>query len=203
MRRLALLVLPLLTLFPLRADALTVRDVIELTRAGLGEDILLALIEVDPSVFPIDSATLKTLKEAGVSERVIVAMIRSGRTQPPPAPEPPAPVVVEEARPPEPQVVVIEHHDTPQVREVPVAYPIYVPVPVPNRRVHVDDRLVTHTPDPYDASRRQDIREGRSFSEPARPTYWGTSGQLRPDAWGQPAPVPPKKDKDKEKDRNR
>src|SRR5512132_3097367 len=69
MRRIALLVLPLMTLFPLSASALTVRDVVELTRAGLGEDILLALIEVDPSVFPIDTETLKMLKEAGVSQR--------------------------------------------------------------------------------------------------------------------------------------
>ena len=89
MRRLALLVLPLITLFPLSANALTVRDVVELTRAGLGEDIILALIEVDPAVFPIDTATLKSLKDAGVSQRVIVAMIRSGRTQPPPSIDPP------------------------------------------------------------------------------------------------------------------
>ena len=112
MRRIAFLVLPLMTLFPLPASALTVRDVVELTRAGLGEDIILALIEVDPSVFPIDAATLKTLKAAGVGERVIVAMIRSGRTQPPLSTEPVAPVAIEEARPPEPQVIVIEHHDT-------------------------------------------------------------------------------------------
>ena len=31
-----------------RAEALSVRDVIELSKAGLGEEVLLALIEVDP-----------------------------------------------------------------------------------------------------------------------------------------------------------
>ena len=35
------------------ADALTIRDIIELTRAGVGEDVLLALIEVDRGVYPI------------------------------------------------------------------------------------------------------------------------------------------------------
>ena len=202
MRRIALLVVPLLTLLPPSADALTVRDVIQLTRAGLGEEILLALIEVDPSVFPIDTATLKLLKDAGVSERVIVAMIRSGRSQPPAVAEPAAPVVVEQPPAPEPRVVVIDHHDAPQVREVPVAVPIYVPIPVSNRRVHGDER-VSHVPDPVDAGYRQAVREGRVGSEPARPaqTYWGTSGQLRPDAWGQPPPAPVKKDKEKEKDR--
>jgi hypothetical protein len=158
MRRIAFLVLPLMTLFPLPASALTVRDVVELTRAGLGEDIILALIEVDPSVFPIDAATLKTLKAAGVGERVIVAMIRSGRTQPPLSTEPVAPVVIEEARAPEPQVIVIEHHDAPQVREVPVAVPVYIPVPVSNRRVHVSDR-VDRAADPVDAAHRQGVRQ--------------------------------------------
>ena len=140
MRRIALLVLPLLMLFPPVASALTVRDVVELTRAGLGEDVILALIEVDPSVFPIDTATLKTLKQAGVSPRVIAAMVRSGRTQPPPSEEPPAPII--ESRNPEPQVVVIDHRDAPEVREVPVAVPIYIPVPVTNRRAHLTDRVV-------------------------------------------------------------
>src|SRR5690242_19424607 len=73
-----------------RAEALSVRDVIELSKAGLGEEVLLALIEVDPSIFAIDAATLKQLKSAGVPDRVIVAMIKSGRTSrpdPPPAQE--------------------------------------------------------------------------------------------------------------------
>ena len=197
MRRIAFLVLPLMTLFPLPASALTVRDVVELTRAGLGEDIILALIEVDPSVFPIDAATLKTLKAAGVGERVIVAMSRRGRTQPPLSTEPVAPVAIEEARPPEPQVIVIEHHDT-TVREVPVAVPVYVPVPVATRRVHVSDR-VSRAADPVDAAHRQDVAqntwidEGRreERAQQSQPIYWG--GHLRPDAWGQPTP---KKDKD-------
>jgi hypothetical protein len=200
MRRIALFVLPLITLFPLTASALTVRDVIELSRAGLGEDVILALIEVDPSVFPIDSRTLKALKDAGVSERVIVAMVRSGR-MPPPSAEPAIPIAVEEARAPEPQVVIIDHHDSPQVREVPVAVPVYVPVPVTNRRVHVEDR-VTRVPDPVDAAHRpvvrsDDIQRTYQHETQSKPVYWGFGGQLRPDAW-QPSPARGK-DKDKER----
>jgi hypothetical protein len=198
MRRIALFILPLITLFPLSADAITIRDVVELTRAGLGEDIILALIEVDPSVFPIDTATLKMLKDEGVSQRVIVAMIRSGRTQPPPAADP-VPPVIEEVRAPEPQVIVIDHHDAAQVREVPVAVPIYVPVPVTNRRVHVSGR-VTSVPDPVDADLRRRVRGddvGRQeHNRQSQPVYWGNGGQLRPDAWGQPTP---RKDKDKDR----
>ena len=197
MRRLVLLVtliIPLVTLIPASAQAMTVRDVIELTRAGLGEEIILALIEVDPSVFPIDTPTLKTLKDAGVSQRVIVAMVRSGRTQPPTDPAPPA--IVEESRAPEPQVIVIDHHEAAQVQQVPVAVPIYVPVPVTNRRAHVRERLA-NLPDPYDAARRagvgQDIRVDdvnvdHDHRRESEPVYWGNGGKLRPDAW-QPTPV--------------
>ena len=69
-------------------QAVTLEEVIDLTKAGLGEEVLLALIEVDGGVFDVDSATLTRLKRAGVSERVIVAMVRSGRVRVPVAPEP-------------------------------------------------------------------------------------------------------------------
>ena len=127
MRRLVYVFVVLLAMSTARAEALTIRDIVELTRAGLGDDVLLALIEVDPSVFPIDTETLKYLKESGVSQRVIVAMVRSARTPPPPvAPEP----FITQGAPaaPEPQVVVIDHHEPERVREVPVAVPIYIPV---------------------------------------------------------------------------
>ena len=81
MTRWAVLPVMVLTLAaaPLRADAVTLQEIIDLSRAGLGEEALLALIEIDASVFPVDAATLQTLKKAGVSEKVIVAMIKSGR----------------------------------------------------------------------------------------------------------------------------
>lgn len=187
MRRFACFaVIALVTLLPASASALTVRDVIELSRAGLGDEILLALIDVDPSVFPIDTATLKRLKEAGVSERVILAMVRSART-PPPAPEPIAAAPIAEAPPaPEPQVVIIEHHDEPQVREVPVAVPVYIPVPT--RSVHrgsdYDGRVVSSDREP---GRTEDNAHTRESHKRVEPVYWGFGGNLRPDAW-QPSP---------------
>lgn len=187
MRRIALLIaVPLLSLLPVRADALTVRDILELTRAGLGDEILLALIEVDRSVFPIDSATLKRLKEAGVSERVIVAMIRSART-PDPIPEPVAVVAPPPA--PEPQVIVIEHHNAPQIREVHVAVPVYVPyVRGPFVRRHAHQGTVHESFEPPSGLNRL---AGASVHTPhvkaPEPVYWGSGGKLRPDAW-QPEP---------------
>jgi hypothetical protein len=168
MRRFMYVLVVLGVLVPLRADALTLRDLVELTRAGLGDDVLLALIEVDRPVFSIDADTLKSLKAAGVSERVIVAVVRSGRTPPP---VPPTPIVVEPAPQPEPQVVVIDHRDRePRVREVPVAVPVYIPVVVRDR-----DRQ-------RDRDRGSDDPRLRP-APPKEPVYWGWGGKRRPDAW--------------------
>ncbi len=151
MRRLLPFLVVLLSLVPVRADSLTVRDIVDLSKAGLGDDVLLALIEVDPSIFAIDSATLKMLKDAGVSQKVIVAMIRSGRT-PTPASEPtPSPSQDTPIDPtPTPQVIVIDHHDSTPAREVYV--PVYVPAPS-SRRIHHDPVTVTTNPS-YTTDRR-------------------------------------------------
>jgi hypothetical protein len=170
MRRLLVVLAVVAACWPAAANALTVRDIVELSRAGLGEETLLALIEVDPSVFPIDTATLKSLKAAGVSERVIVAMVRSARQTPLPTDLTPASDVPVQT--PEPQVVVIDHHDSaPQVREVPVAVPVYIPV-VRHVRDHDGD----------DDGRGSTDRD-RHHTKPAEPVYWGWGGKLRPDAW--------------------
>jgi len=186
MRRFApLLFIPLLLLLPARADAVTVRDIVELTHAGLGEDVLLALIEVDRTIFPIDAATLKDLKAQGVSDKVILAMVRSGRDTAPsqpmpndPAPQPPAP---------DPQVIVIDHHD-PEVREVPVAVPVYIPVAT--TRVHAHTQVVSPPagiPISSDLWIAQRMPGQSAPVRKAEPVYWGFGGKLRPDAW-KPAP---------------
>lgn len=189
MRRIPVLfaAVPLICLLSSRAEALTFNEVIELTRAGLGEEVMLALIEVDRSVFPIDAASIKQLKEAGVTERVIMAMVRSGREiapAPDQAPVDPQPAAVA----PPPQVVVIEHQEPPLVREVPVAVPVYVPVPVFTRpshnvRVHEGDQLRGAT----ELSFGQTVPSTHTAPvKQQEPVYWGWGGKLRPDAWGQP-----------------
>jgi hypothetical protein len=176
----------LLTGAAARADALTIRDVIELTKAGISEEVLLALIDVDGGVYANDTDTLKALKEAGVSERVMVALVRSGRERR--VPEPP-PAVVEDAPPPQPQVVVIEHHE-PRVEQVVVPVPVYVPVYTsrqPPQRVHRRDTDV-QVGSSYDAFVPFHSAPPLARPERTEPVYWGFGGKLRPDAWGQPAP---------------
>ncbi|HTH03625.1 MAG TPA: hypothetical protein VL882_25290 [Vicinamibacterales bacterium] len=191
MRRIAPLLMTFaLTFLPSRADALTLRDVIELTRAGLGEEVLLALIEVDRSVFPIDAATIKELKANGVSERVITAMVRSGREVPPPEP-----IVTEAPQPvaPQPQVVIIDHRDPPEVhevvREVPVAVPVYIPVAT-TRSVHTRaDHGANGIPISSDRWIAEHMPQQQQPVHRKEPEYWGFGGKLRPDAW-KPVPDP-------------
>lgn len=163
------------------AEALTTRDIIELTRAGLGEDVLLALIEVDGSVFAIDPDTLKTLKAAGVGEKVIVALVRSGRE--PAAAQAPMPVVDSPPAPvdpaPQPQVVVIDHHEP--AREVLVPVPVYVAASPHSRHrsdVHRQSVESTFVPFQFGLPAARPVAQ-----QPKEPVYWGFGGKLRPDAW--------------------
>lgn len=169
MRRTLLLVAALLIAPVSVAEAqqtVTARDIVELSKAGLPEEVLLALIEVNRPIFPVDTATLKGLRESGVAPHVIIAMIKSGREVPPP---PPAPIVSDETpgQAPPPQIVYVDqgHDEEPaprvryeeRVREVAVPYPVYIP-----------------------ARSRPTVRP---HPTPAEPVYWGFGGKLRPDAW--------------------
>ena len=185
MRRVILAVVFTVFAVPATAQTLTTKEIVELTKAGLAEEVLLALIEVHRSVFPIDRETLKMLKAEGVRDNVVVAMIRSGR-DPIPAPPPPPPqptpsvivdrgdgtpeLIIKDRAPEQTRVVVVEEREEPRVerrspayeeriREVPVAVPVYVPVPT---RRHVERPV---------PPKKQE------------PVYWGFGGKLRPDAW--------------------
>jgi len=180
MRRVLVLSFALAALTPLRAQALTVRDVVELARAGLGDEILLALIEVDRTVFPIDTDTLKKLKAAGVGERVILAMIRSARIRPSvdvPLEVPSGGIAEQASAPPPPQVIVIDHREESRVREVFVPVPVYVPVV---RRVRPG---ADHVRSAHDDLYVDPRRGPHPLPKAPEPVYWGWGGKLRPDAW--------------------
>jgi hypothetical protein len=209
MRRVAVaLVLLAISAGPVAAQTLTTKEIVELSKSGMAEGVLLALIEVHRSVFPIDRETLRMLKAEGVSDNVVVAMIRSGRDPiPVPPPPPPAPtpsvivdrgdgtpeLIIKDRDPDQTRVVVVEDREQEpvreRIREVPV--PVYLTAPV---RRHIDRR---------DIDRRDIDTELPDRVEPrkrAEPVYWGFGGKLRPDAWKPAEPVknesPKKKDKD-------
>jgi hypothetical protein len=151
-----------------RAEAVTVRDVIELSKSGLSDSVLLTLIDIDRSVFAIDTATLKQLKSAGVSDAVIVAMIRSGRA---PRVEDAIPTVPQEPAPmPEPE----ESAQPAAAAPPPVPYPVPVPVPVyiavPIAAAYGDGRrLVKHA----------DLPEIAPNCQSAQLPSWGFGGNVR------------------------
>ena len=62
------------------ARAISVNEIIELSRAGVSEDVLVALVQTGRTVFTLDAAQILALKTAGVSDRVVVAMTETGRT---------------------------------------------------------------------------------------------------------------------------
>ena len=149
--------------------------------------MLIALIEVDRRVFTVDTPTLKQLKEAGVSDPVIVALIRSGRT---PRPEP-APAAAPEPQLRQPEVIVVEHRDpqpapAPAAYPVPVAVPVYVPVPTTSRGLGRRETVTTVLPTD------QGLVKARIPVPPncvkAEPVYWGFGGKLRPGSW-EPQPT--------------
>jgi hypothetical protein len=181
--RLALMV-AVLGVLAARVEAITLAEIVELTRAGLGEEVLLALIEVDQRVFAIDPDTLKTLKDAGVSPRVIVAIVKSGRT-PAPQSDPVVTMTDVEPPPPTPQVVVV---DRTVVHEVPIAVPVpvYVAIGRRSRAGHRDLPYVV-PPSPFIPFGNTAVAHvDKHKSEPRRhaePVYWGWGGKRRPDSW--------------------
>jgi len=81
-RRLAILALvAAAALVPARASALTVDEIVSLSRAGVTDTVILALIDRDKTIFTIEPDQLVTLKQQGVSEAVILAMLKSGREE--------------------------------------------------------------------------------------------------------------------------
>lgn len=163
MLTLAVLVGPLVG----NAYAVTIRDLVELSREGVSDAILIALIETDGSRFTMTADDIRSVRAQGLSDAVVVAMIR---TRPiatpvrdgvvdslPPAPErivittpAPPPVVVQ-------QTVVQEVTVERSRYSEPVYYPVYVAVPT--KAVEV---------------------------KKAEPVYWGWGGKRRPDAWPEP-----------------
>jgi hypothetical protein len=93
-----LLFLAVILLIPASASAVTVHDIIALTKAGLADDILVELIDSDRTVFTLDKEQILELKKAGVSKAVLLKMLRTRREFQAPSPEA-APVTTEVPNP--------------------------------------------------------------------------------------------------------
>ena len=158
------------------AYAVTIRDLVELSKEGVSDAILIALIETDGSRFKLTPDDIRGIRAQGLSDAVIVAMIRTRPSAAPlrdgvaeslpPAPAP-APrereVIYVESPPVTVTQTVTRRVEAP--REPPrVEYaPVYVPVYVPARK-------------PVEEKKEE-------------PVYWGWGGKRRPDAWKEPVVI--------------
>ncbi len=106
---------------PASASAVTTRDIIELTKAGLSDDILIALIDADRTVFSLDKDEILALKKAGVSHAVMLKMLRTRV-------EFDVPAAMPEAAPAEMVVIATEPPPAPVTVVVPQYF--YVPYPI-------------------------------------------------------------------------
>ncbi len=113
-------------LVPVSAGAVTVRDIIELTKAGLPDEVLVAVIDADRTIFTLDKDQILELKRAGVSKQVLIKMLRTRREfETASAPEDVTPTT--ESRIPQPEVVVIGAQPAPPPVTVVVPQYFYVP----------------------------------------------------------------------------
>ena len=84
-----------LTLAAVPVDALSVADLVELSRANVGDAVLVELIELDRRQPPPSATDILTLQAAGVSETVMIAFVRNARRAETPAVSPHTPADVE------------------------------------------------------------------------------------------------------------
>ena len=164
------------------AAATTAAQLVELMKAGLGDDVLIALIQTDGSTFHLSADDILQLHRQGLSDKVIRAMQETARKSPaapPTAAEPPdatqaapvapvSPVEVQQVlQPTAPSVVNVFQTVTQRVEPAaaaPVSLPFYGLPILP---------AAIRTP----------------VVAPATPVYWGWGGQRRPDSWD-PRPAP-------------
>jgi hypothetical protein len=79
-------------------QALNNDAIIKMTKAGLSDDLIVTTINSQPGTFDTSTDGLIALKTAGVSDKVVAAMVAKA-SAPPPAAAPPPPVPAAAARP--------------------------------------------------------------------------------------------------------
>jgi hypothetical protein len=105
-----LLILALATAAP--ASAVTLDQVVALSKAGVSEAVILALIDRDKTILTIEPDQLIAMKNDGVSEAIIVALLKSGREEGDAAANANAALnaaMITSALPPGPDLVIVGH----------------------------------------------------------------------------------------------
>lgn len=172
------------------AQAVTARDLVELSRAGLGDDVLIALIASDGTVFHLTAEDVRSLHGRGLSDKVIVAMLNTALPPAPalstPAPRPPAPAPAPDV--PSPEVAAMPPAPAAAEEQPPSSEPAMAPgvyVTPPTIPQAVGAPLIA-VPFVIQAAPVQHRSVDRGPSRAPQPIYWGWGGQRRPDTWQDP-----------------
>ena len=140
-----LLVLALAACAPAPASAVTLAEVVALSKAGVSEPVILALIERDQTLFSMSPDQLVKLQREGLSDTILLALLKSGRPGEVSLPQSPVAFAASQppAPPPPPAVVIVGHDpEYPNTRsadvtlatdappaQAPLVVPVFVPVP--------------------------------------------------------------------------
>lgn len=117
------------------ARAVTIDDIVALSKAGLADPVLVAVIDADRTVFTLTPEQVVELRNAGVSNAVLVKMLGSAREFATPPPDPPSSIVTAEPAP---------SYDGGYAANVggyaatTIVVPYYVPIAVPMRHARGD-----------------------------------------------------------------
>ena len=82
MRRLPMLIAAAICLLAASsASAVTVDQIVALSKSGVSEAVILALLDRDQTILTIDPEQIVALKREGLSDTLITAMLKSGRDE--------------------------------------------------------------------------------------------------------------------------
>ena len=178
------------------AHAVTVADLINLRANGVSDDILVALIQTDGTVFKLAADDIIDLKKRGLSDRVLLAMLLNGKRVPmnssvaagtePAAPKPASDAAVTDASQPaqraeadrQTPVVNVTQTVTQTVEQAPPANTGYYP------GFYTTPFLAFPA---FPATYARPVHDSR----PIQKEYWGFNGTRRPDSWTPSRDRPP------------
>ncbi|MFI5116039.1 MAG: hypothetical protein ACHP8B_05000 [Terriglobales bacterium] len=94
MKRLIGILILALTVLAGAQETLNNDSILKMVKAGLGEDLIVTMVQTQPGKYSVNPDELITLKQAGVSERILAAMATKAGGGNPSAPVPSGPAKI-------------------------------------------------------------------------------------------------------------
>ena len=171
------------------AQAVTLKDVIDLKKAGISDAVVVALIDSDATVFQLTASDVRTLRDAGFSDSLIVSILNTAvksREQMAAQAQAQAAQQLWAAQQQQQPVSNLppDQSSSPVYAEPTVPAGFFVSTPYPAPR-YVRQQTPVYVPVPVYVTGPVG-RPARDQAPKAEPVYWGFGGQRRPDAWKEP-----------------